>query len=57
MNIGLLAAWITVFDTRRGKHRRFIPFLVYDLVYLSIAINLVTLDTLCPWYDYVRMYT
>ena len=47
------AAYINVFDPRRDKRRRFITFMVYDLVYLSIASNLVTLDALSPWSDYV----
>ena len=53
MNGGILASWITVFDTRRVKHRRFIHFLVYALVYLSIASNLVTLSILITWYESV----
>ena len=57
MNDGDLAAYITVFDPIWGKHRRFIPFLVYDLVYLIIASNLATLDNLSPWYYSVRKYT
>ena len=48
VNNGLLAVYITVFDPRRGNRRCLIPFLVYTLVYPSIAINLVTLDTLIP---------
>ena len=52
-----LAAYINVFDPSRGKRRQFIPFLVYDLVYLSIAINLVTLATLVPWSDSVCTHT
>ena len=44
-----LAACINVFDPRRGKCSRFVPFLVYSLVYPSIASNLVTLATLSPW--------
>ena len=43
-----IAAYITVFDSRRDKRRLFIPFQVYALVYPSIASNLVTLDTLSP---------
>ena len=46
VNNGLLAVYITVFDLRRGNRRCIIPFMVYALVYLSIASNLVTLDTL-----------
>ena len=52
-----LAYYITVFDTRRDKRRRFIPFLVYALVYPSIASNFVTLDTLSTWSDSVCTYT
>ena len=48
-----ISAYITVFDSRRDKRRRFINFLVYALVYLSIAINLVTLSTLSPWSVFV----
>ena len=36
---------------------RFITSLVYALVYLSIASNLVTLDTLIPWSEYFHTYT
>ena len=57
MNDGDLSAWITVFDPRMGNIRRFIIFLVYNLFYTSIATNLVTLDTLSPWYDSVRTHT
>ena len=57
LNNGDLAAYITVFDPRRGKRRRFIPFLVYALVYPSIASNLVTLATLSPWSDYLCTHT
>ena len=53
INDGILAVEITVFDLRRGKRRCFIDFLVYDLVYLIIAANLVTLATLSPWSDSV----
>ena len=56
VNNGLLAAYITVFDPRRGKRRCFIPCLVYALVYLSIASNLVNLDTLSPRSNYVFMH-
>ena len=48
VNNGLLAVYITVFDPRRGKRRCFITFIVYSLVYPSIASNLVTLATLSP---------
>ena len=57
LNGGILAAYITVFDMGRGKCRRFNPFLVYALVYPSIASKLVTLDNLIPWYDSVCTYT
>ena len=53
VNNGLLAVQINVFDPRRGKSRRFTPFLVYALVYPSIARNLVTLDILIPKSDSV----
>ena len=46
VNNGLLAVYITVFDPRRCKRRRSIPFLVYAPVYPSISSNLVNLDTL-----------
>ena len=46
VNVVDLATYISVFDSSMGKRRRFIPFLVYALVYPSIASNLVTLDTL-----------
>ena len=36
---------------------RFIPFLVYALVYLSISSKLFTLDTISTWYDSVCMHT
>ena len=52
MNNGLLDVYITVFDPRRDKRRCFIPFLVYALVYPSIASNLVALAALSPWPDY-----
>ena len=57
VNDGNIAAYITVFDPRRGKCRRFNPFLVYALVYPSIPSNLITLATLSPWSDFFRMYT
>ena len=57
VNYGYLASQITVFDPSRDNCRRFIPFLVYALVYPSISINLVTLATLSHWYDSVRTYT
>ena len=52
-----LADYITVFDPRRDKRRRFIPFLVYALVYPIIASNLVTLDTLSPCSESVCTHT
>ena len=57
VNNGLLDAYITVPDPRRGKRRRLIHFLVYALVYTSIASKLVTLDTLSPWSDSVYTHT
>ena len=57
MNDGDIAAYITVFDPRRFKCTRFITFLVYGLVYPSIASNLVSLDTLSPWSDSVCTHT
>ena len=57
VKICLLFTYITVFDPKRGNHRYFIPFLVYDLVYPSIYINLATLATLSPWSDSVRTHT
>ena len=51
-----LDAYITVFSLRRGKRGRFIPFLVYALVYRSIPINLMTLATLNPWSDSIRTH-
>ena len=57
MKNGDLDAYITVFGPRRGKRRRFIPFLVYALVYPIISSNLVTLDTLSPWSYYVCTHT
>ena len=56
-NDGGLAAYITVFDPRRGKRMHFITFLVYALFYPSVAINLVNLDTLSPRYYSVYAYT
>ena len=57
VNTGLLSAYITIFDPRRDKRRFFIPYLVYALIYPSIASKLVTLDNLSPWSDYVCTYT
>ena len=57
VNNGLLAAYITVFDLRRGNRRCFIQSLVYDLVYPGSASNLVKLATLSPRYDYVCTHT
>ena len=48
VNDSLLAYYITVFELSRGNIRRFIPFLVYALVYMSIASNLLTFATLSP---------
>ena len=56
-NDGILAVNITVFDLERGKRRCFIDFLVYDLVYLIIDANLVTLSTLIPLSDSVCTQT
>ena len=52
VNDGDIDVLITVFDPRRGNHRRFIPFPVYDF-----ASNLVTLATISPWSEYVCTYT
>ena len=57
VNGGDLDAQITVFEPRRGKRRRFTPFMFYSLVYPSIASNLVTMATLSPWSDYVCTHT
>ena len=57
VNNGLLAVYITVFDLRRGNLRFFIPFLIYDLVYPSIASNLVTFATLSQNSDSVYTHT
>ena len=57
LNNGIIAAWISVSDLKRGKHKRFIPFLIYALLYPSISSNLVNLATLIPWFDSVCMYT
>ena len=51
-----IAAYITVFDLRRVKRRRFIPFLVDSMVYMSIASKFTTLATLSPWYESVRTH-
>ena len=56
VNDGDLAAYITVFDLSRYKGMCFTPFLVYDMVYLSISRNLVTLATLSHWSGYVFMH-
>ena len=55
VNNGILAAYIAVFDLRRGK--LFITFLVYALVYPIIASNLATISTLIPWSDSFRAHT
>ena len=52
-----IAAYITVFDRSKDNCRRFIPFLVYNVVYTSIASNIVTLANLSPWSDFVYTYT
>ena len=57
VNNGIIAAYITVFDLMRGNRRYFILFIVYSLVYPSIASNLVKLATLSPWYDSVHTHT
>ena len=57
VNNGLLADYITIFDPSRDKCRCFIPFLVYDLVYLSIGSNLVTLDILSSSSESVYTHT
>ena len=57
VNYSDISAKVNVFDPRRGKRRRFIPFLVYALVYPSIASNLVNLTTLIPWSEYVYTHT
>ena len=57
VNNSLISVYITIFYLRRVKHRCFIPFLFYNLVYPSIASNLVTLSNLIPWYDYVCTHT
>ena len=53
----LLAAYITGFDPRRAKRMCFIPFLVYALVYQSIASYLMTLAALSPWSDSLCTHT
>ena len=53
VNNGLLAAYIIVLEPRRGNCWCFITCLVYALVYLSIASNLVTLATLSTWSEFV----
>ena len=57
VNDGFIALYITVFDMMRSKRRRFITFLVYALVYTSIASNLATLVNLIPWSDSVCTHT
>ena len=57
VNDGLLSTYITIFDPRRVKCRRCIPFLFYALVYPVIASNLVNLDNLSPFSDYVYIHT
>ena len=57
MNNSLLAVYITVFDPRRGKRRCFISFMVYALVYPSIASDLLNWATLSPKSYYVYTHT
>ena len=57
LNNSDISSYINFFYPRSGKRSRLIPFLVYSLVYLSIASNLVTLDTLSPWYESVCTHT
>ena len=57
VNDGILAAYITLFYPRKGKRRRFIPFLIYDLLYPVIASNFMTLATLSSWSEYVCTHT
>ena len=57
VNKDILSDQITVFDPSNGKRRRLILFMVYALVYPSIGSNLVTLDTLSPWYDSICTHT
>ena len=45
----IIAAYMYVFEPRRGKRRSFINFMVYSLVYPSISSNLVALATTIPW--------
>ena len=52
-----IPAYINVFGPRRGKRRRFIKFMVYDMIYTSIDINLMNLATLNPLSDSVRTHT
>ena len=56
-NNGLLDAYITDFEPRRGKRRCFITFMVYALVYISIASNLVNLANLSLKSDSVYTHT
>ena len=51
VNNSYISSQINFFDLSRGKRRRFIPFLVYALVYPSISSNVVNLATLSPWYE------
>ena len=57
VNDGILSTYMNVSDPSRGKRRCFSTFLVYALVYLSIASILVTLDTLSHWSEYFHMHT
>ena len=57
MNDSIISSQITVFDPRMSNLRRFIPFLVYTLVYMSITSNLLNLATLSTWSDSVCTHT
>ena len=57
VNDGLLAAYIAVFDPSMGKCMRCVPFMVYNMIYTNICINLTTLDTLSPWSVSVCIHT
>ena len=57
VNNGILVSYITIFDVSRGNCMRFIPLLVYALVYQNIASNLMSLDTLYLWSTSVRTHT
>ena len=57
VNNGILAVYITIFEPWGGKRRCFISFMVYALVYPSIASKLLNLDTLSPKSDSVYTLT